>query len=348
VQTRQYTDPSQIEKLLLLAMDQSSRPQNVVIECLKRRMPLHFGGMSDPFLIPCSYRNITLEILKVLDRNKYPTLISTKANIASNTEFADIVLGKPHFAFQISFSTFNDDIASVVEPNAPLPSKRLEGAKLGLRSGNWVACRLQPHIPGQDIGNLVSSIGSVGFKHITFEHLKLPFENNIDIDVLSSLFGIDILSLFLKDKKIKRGREFEMPTDIRLAGIEAFLSAGRRHAIPIGVGDNGFQHLSSSECCCGIDSVPGFENWFKHNITVALRRVGPDNTISYRSIAEEWAPESDITRMINSKTRLRACVNTVRNQIKMHWDCNRQFSPSMFFNVVSKRTRGGYIYYLKR
>lgn len=343
----QYADPSLICKLLDLGADRSVPPKNVIVECLQRRMPLHFGGMSDPFLIPHSHQNITLEILKVLDKYKYPTLISTKANIMDNIEFANIILGKPHFALQISFSTFHDNIANVVEPNAPRPSARLKGLNTAIKSGTWVACRLQPYFPGEDIDSLVSFISATGFRHITIEHFKMPFDRNINVNVLNKFFNTDLLSLFAKDKRIIRGREFEMPDEVRLEEIRSFVIAGRHHNISVGIGDNGFQHFSSSRCCCGIDTLSGFENWFKHNAMVAVQNAKPGDIIKYESITDEWAPQLSISRMINSKTRLKSFLNTVTNQIKMHWVRNGHFSPAMFYGVVSERSKTGCIYYYK-
>jgi hypothetical protein len=311
-------------------------------------MPLHFGGMSDPFLIPKDYQHITLEILRTLDEYQYPTLISTKANVIRNSEFAEIILGKPHFALQISFSTFDDSIAKIAEPNAPSPTDRLAGAKLLADSGNWVACRLQPYFPGQNVDNLVSFISMSGFRHITVEHFKLPFDNAINIEALNSCFNINLLKLFEKNGRVRRGREFELPDEIRLEGIEEFIDTGKKYNISVGIGDNGFQHMSSSWCCCGIDTLPGFEKWFKHNLTVAIKRVGRDNVIRYEAISDEWAPELSISRMINSKTRLRKAPNSVRNQIKTQWDRKGQNSPIMFYNTLSEKSGAHYRYLLVR
>ena len=301
----QYANPVLIGKWFKLALEQDNKTENVLIECLRRRMPIHFGGMSDPLLIHNSFKHVTLEILKILEQYKYPTLISTKSNIINDTEFSSIILGKSHFAIQLSFSTFNDAIASIVEPHAPLPSERLKGARAAIISGNWVACRLQPYLPFQDIDDLVRNISSMGFNHLTIEHFKLPFDGQINIDKLNSAFNINILELFPKGKRIARGREYEMPNDIRLPEILKFIKAAAKYKIPIGIGDNGFQHLSTSLCCCGIDLLQGFGNWNKHNITVALKRAAKDNSVNYQSIVGEWAPKSNISMMINSKTRLK-------------------------------------------
>jgi DNA repair photolyase len=344
----QYANPHTLEKWFQFANRSLNSGMNIILECIKRRMPVHFGGMSDPFLIPTRFRYITLSILKILDRHNYPTLISTKADLTECKEFADVILGKPHFAIQISFSTFDDGVAALVEPNAPSPSRRLSGAIRAMKNGNWVACRLQPYIPFQRIDELVSFINSCGFAHLTIEHLKLPFDKKIDLKTLSSAFDIDILKLFPKGDRIKLGREFEMPTELRFQEIKKFLAAASKYRISLGIGDNGFQHYSTSPCCCGIDSLPAFQNWFNHNATVAIIRARRKGEIEYSSIANEWAPEGNIARMINSKTRLKDTHNSVRNHIRRQWLTDGQHSPSMFHNVTAVKLDGKYHYYFDK
>lgn len=341
----QYANPQTLKKWFDLANEPTVRKSNVILECLNRRMPVHFGGMSDPFLIPDNFKHITLSILKILDHYKYPTLISTKANLNECKDFSDVILGKSHFALQFSFSTFSDEVAQLVEPKAPLPTKRLEGAKLAMKNGNWTACRLQPYIPNQKVDELVSFIKHFGFSHLIVEHLKLPFDKKIDIKALSSAFDMDILRFFPHRYRIVRGREFEMPIDLRLKEINKFLSANKKYRISIGIGDNGFQQYSTSQCCCGIDSLSDFQNWFKHNITYAIINSKGKEKIDYSSIANEWAPMGNIARMINSKTRLKGTFNSVRNHIRKQWLINGNNSPSMFHNVKAERKDDKYKYY---
>lgn len=344
----QYANPLLIGKWLKLALEKNTNTNNVTIECLRRKMPIHFGGMSDPLLIRNSFKNVTLDILNILDKYKYPTLISSKANIISDVDFANVILGKPHFAIQLSFSTFDDKIAAIVEPNSPIPSQRLEGAKAAINKGNWVACRLQPYFPFQDVNDLVHKISLARFNHFIIEHFKLPFDGKIDINKLNYAFNINILKLFPKGKRVANGREYEMPNDIRLSEILKFISASKKYKISVGIGDNGFQNLSTSLCCCGIDLLKGFENWNKHNITVAVKRTTKGNKVNYKSIIDEWTPRSNIAMMINSKTRLKKSDNTITSHIKYHWDSNIKFSPKFFYNVVSKKEGEKYNYFIKK
>jgi DNA repair photolyase len=343
---RQYTDPNLIRKWFKQALTQPKAQINVVLECLQRKMPLHFGGMSDPLLIPESFNYVTLEILKILDEYRYPTLISTKSDIISNEEFAKIILGKKHFALQISFSTFDDNIASAIEPKTPLPSRRLAGVKAAINHSNWVSCRLQPYFPSLNIDSVVNLISAAGFKHLTIEHFKLPFDSKINLKSLDRAFDIKLSDFFPKGKRIKRGREFEMPFEIRTANIRAFIDSAKKYNILLGIGDNGFQHLSTSHCCCGIDSLPEFGNWYKYNVTEVVRRAISDNErIKYELIADEWTPNSNIAWVINSKTRLKDTYNSVKNHLMMQWTNNKDFSPSMFYNILAKRSGDTYDYF---
>ncbi len=342
----QYANPDYIKRIFNTALTQRVKPHNIIIELIQRKMPIHFGGISDPLLIPSSQKQITLEILNILDRYEYPTLISTKSDLSSDDDFAKIIIGRPHFAVQVSFSTFDDKIALIIEPNSPLPSSRLKGVKLALNEGNWVSCRLQPFFPGQDINNIIDIVSHYKFKHILMEHFKLPIDNKIDIDSLNLAYNTNIIKLFPKYDRIRRGREFEMSNDIRLEGIILFIKNALRRQISLGIGDNGFQHLSTSPCCCGIDSLKGFENWNKYNVTMAVRRAMPGGMIKHESIAGEWVPKQNISRMINSRVRLINRVNNVKNHIKSQWDHNKQFSPSMFFNVETLKSGSNHYYYL--
>ena len=139
-----------------------------------------------------------------------------------------------------------------------------------------------------------------------------------------------------------------MPIDLRFGNIKSFLNAAKKYRISIGIGDNGLQHFSSTDCCCGIGSLPGFDNWLKHNSLVAVRRAKSKGQISYRAIADEWAPNSDISRMINSKTRLKSVKNTVKNHIRDQWAKNGQFSPTMFYGVVVGKTSNRFTYHLNQ
>ena len=64
IQNSQFTNPKVVSRYLDNAMDLKADTGNAIIECLRKRVPLHFGGMSDLFLLPDSYKYITLEILQ--------------------------------------------------------------------------------------------------------------------------------------------------------------------------------------------------------------------------------------------------------------------------------------------
>lgn len=99
---------------------------------------LNFGSASDPYMEIEKELELTREILKIFLRFKYPVHIITKSDlILRDTDILkkindaavlpdDLKGLKSKVCVTFSFSTVDDDLASLVEPNAPLPSQRLK------------------------------------------------------------------------------------------------------------------------------------------------------------------------------------------------------------------------------
>src|ERR1043165_791292 len=71
-------NPETIRKIFHFAIDLHRFPTGVVAQCLRRRMPIHFGGMSDGFQPAEKKHEVTKATLKILARYHYPTVISTR------------------------------------------------------------------------------------------------------------------------------------------------------------------------------------------------------------------------------------------------------------------------------
>ncbi len=71
-------------------------------ELLNRKMPIHFGGMSDPFADEETTK-ISVEILRLFAKYDYPVVISTKnTNGKSREDFYELS-SLQHLIIQISF-----------------------------------------------------------------------------------------------------------------------------------------------------------------------------------------------------------------------------------------------------
>lgn len=120
---------------------------------------LNLGSASDPYMEIEKELELTLEILKIFLRFKYPVHIITKSDlILRDMDIlkklndaavlpVDLKNLKSKVCVTFSFSTVDDDLASLVEPNAPLPSQRLKAMNILANEGFHVGAALMPILP---------------------------------------------------------------------------------------------------------------------------------------------------------------------------------------------------------
>jgi len=120
-----------------------AEPRSVLDEMLAARIPIHFGGLSDPFMPLEGQSEVTLALLKVLREYSYPAVISTKSTLCASPKYLD-VLESGRFVVQISLPTLSDDLSTRVDAGVPTSSERLVAVERLASRGVAVACRLQP------------------------------------------------------------------------------------------------------------------------------------------------------------------------------------------------------------
>lgn len=120
---------------------------------------LNFGSASDPYMEIEKELELTREILKIFLIFKYPVHIITKSDLILRDNdilkkindaaiLPDDLKGlKSKVCVTFSFSTVDDDLASLVEPNAPLPSQRLKAMSTLANEGFHVGVALMPILP---------------------------------------------------------------------------------------------------------------------------------------------------------------------------------------------------------
>ncbi|WP_409201089.1 radical SAM protein [Methanobrevibacter sp. DSM 116169] len=139
---------------------------NLVYTFLKRlyknneRALLNLGSSSDPYMDIEKDLNLTREILKTFLRFKNPVHIITKSDLILKDidildkinevailpdDLKDNLNSKVIISF--SFSTIDDEIAKIMEPNAPLPSDRLKTMKKLSNKGFKVGATFMPILP---------------------------------------------------------------------------------------------------------------------------------------------------------------------------------------------------------
>lgn len=269
--------------------------ENIEAQMIRHRVPLHLGGMSDPFQKREEKYELAYKLLKLTKKYNYPIQISTKT-ASLPKKYWDILDPNIH-AFQISLMGIDGEFVDKYETNTPSPNERLNFANELREKGFWVSLRLQPLVNIGQAKKLVAYVGDV-FDFITVEHLKIPF----DAPYVKELFD------FEKNKddyyNPKLGKNYELKTKIKRKNIQELKKLTNT---PIGVGDNDLHQLSDSRNCCGLDTINNnFNNYMKYNSTYFLtsdEEVNKDNI---------WYPSASCSKCFNSTSRKKG-LKTVKD-----------------------------------
>lgn len=241
-------DITVVEKLFKTAYSEKES-KNINVELIRNRVPLHCGGMSDPFQHrEWNYKN-TYKTIKLLNKYNYPIMFSTKTAYLPS-EYFDILKPEIH-SFQISLVSMDENYIKTIEPNCYNPEERVEFIKLLKSKGFYVTVRIQPLI---NIDHAVDVVNNVKdwVDYITVEHLKIPTDNVKIKELLFSMINPD-------DYEYVGRRNYELKKEIKIKNIKKLKELFN----PIGVGDNNLNYMSDTNNCCGLDLK--YDSWLKYN-----------------------------------------------------------------------------------
>ena len=272
-----------IKRMFDKAFNTNKEATNTTVEMLRHRVPLHLGGMADPFQSREWQYKITYKLLELTKKYNYPMVISTKAAHIPEEYFE--VLDPNIHAFQISLMSMDDEYIRKFETKTPLPNERKAFAKLLRDKGFWVSIRIQPLIKIEHAIDVVNELSGI-VNYITVEHIKIGNDN-----ANKKQMFID-MELDPKDFK-SCGREYEFITDIKRDNILKLKAISK---CPIGCGDNDLHELSDSNNCCGVDTInENFNGWIKYN-SMYINKTG-DKT--------QWYPECNCHGCFNSECQIK-------------------------------------------
>jgi DNA repair photolyase len=334
-------DGNALRRIFDRAFNGTDSHVGVLAQFLRRRVPVHFGGMSDPFQ-PAELRfRVTESFFRTLARFRYPTVVSTRSRLVATEPYVSLLREIGNVVVQFSFSSSRDLTSARFEPHSPPPSDLLRTMSKLTRRGINVTCRWQPFILGfsERPEEFVGRISTTGCRHVAFEHLKIPLERQHPLwKSFTHAAGRDFHKEYKSKGAVRDGREFILPANIKINTVLEAAKAVRNTGMTFGAADNEFQYLSDTGCCCsGVDQFPGFENWFKHQIGNAVRKqIG--RAITYESISHEWSPYGSIDRYLNSRSRLSRrsdVIGSLLDHIRARWnDVKAPGNPSSFYGIM--------------
>lgn len=140
----------------------------------KLRLPVMMSDCTDPYQPLEKEYKITRRCAEVLAKHGFPLLIVTKSDMVVRD--IDIFKQTPTVV-AVTITTPREDVASLIEPCAPPPERRLSALQKIVDNGLVAVARIDPILPTinddeKDFEKLVSDLASIGVKQVTVATMK--------------------------------------------------------------------------------------------------------------------------------------------------------------------------------
>ncbi|MDI6806662.1 MAG: radical SAM protein [Candidatus Aenigmarchaeota archaeon] len=217
---------------------------------IDKRIYVSIANSSDPYP-PLEHKlRLTRDCLKLLVANNCKFLLITKSNLVERDKD---VLSKAKVCVSFSLTTLDEDAAKKLEPNAPLPQKRLAAMENLIKHNIQVAMRIDPIIPGindSEIGDLLKSVAEIGVKHIVSSTYKARFDSwnrmyKVFPEVMEKLKDL----YFRQGEKISNS--YYLPTSIRFKLMKKVKESCDKFGLTFACCREGFIELNTPKSCDG-------------------------------------------------------------------------------------------------
>lgn len=198
-------------------------------------IPIHWGGVSDPFQPIEAQHRLSHEALKIFAETKYPFVVSTKGRLIAAPEYLDL-LKECNCVVQISLLSPRYD---AIEKGAPSFSERLDIIRKVVPHVKRVIVRAQPY---------------------TTEILN-DILRQIPIYADAGVFGLTVEGMKYKRKVpglVKVAGDYCYPVGILRKHFDVIKATCHRYGLRFYSAENRLRKLGDSLCCCGIDGLDGF------------------------------------------------------------------------------------------
>jgi DNA repair photolyase len=113
----------------------------------RQRATVGFGSMNDPYMPVEKSEELMRGALKLLIRYNFPVHILTKSDLIIRDIELLQQLSKTYAAASLTITTANDELARIIEPAAPVSSKRLEAIRQLSKAGIYTGVMVMPLLP---------------------------------------------------------------------------------------------------------------------------------------------------------------------------------------------------------
>lgn len=326
-------DPNNFKHKMTIALDKKDQRSDIVIDWIRHFVPIHFGGMSDPFQpLELSHR-ASKRCMEILNWYDYPTVISTKGtDVITKPEYIKL-LKDGKYIVQFTIIGMEDSVIKQIEPGVPLASKRIEAIETLASAGIHVVVRMQPVFPGtileKQLPEFISAVAKRGAKHFITEGYKVQVRNKEWKNQLNILFPELLKEYVINNDQF--GFETLLPSWRKLKYVEVASKACHENGLTYGAADNDMRLFGDMVCCCGTDNVKGFENTWKYQASQAGFIAKEKGEVSLKDMEQFWdggnyeiAEQAGAMRDYANNNKLRT---TPKFCVEYHWKNGGDCSP---------------------
>ena len=245
-------------------------------------IPIHWGGVSDPFQ-PCEkiYKR-SLEALKVFAETKYPYIVSTKSVLPATPEYLDVI-SKTNVVFQVSAVCSKYD---EFEKGAPCFEERIKAVEKIVPNVKRLVIRVQPFVleVEDDVIKNIPRYKNIGVYGIVLEGMKYRTKR----PGTEKWYGDYVI------KKSLLARSFE-----RIKGC------CHENGIVFLCGENRLRSMGDDLTCCGCGGLEGFKvNTYNQNsfncgrkaeLTEAQKKIG--SATSFKALCQDHKFDMALKKM---------------------------------------------------
>src|SRR5580704_6610430 len=181
------------------------------------------GTNTDPYQ-PIERRyQVMRRILEVLERAGHPVGIVTKSNlVVRDLDILSRMARRNLVRVGISVTTMDSQLARVMEPRAPTPSRRLEALRQLAEAGVPTTVMVAPVIPAindAEIERILDAAAHAGVKEASYVMLRLPLEvRDLFREWLMANYPDRYRHVFTLIRDMRGGRDYDSQWGTRMKG----------------------------------------------------------------------------------------------------------------------------------
>ena len=204
------------------------------------------SNSSDPY--PRKEANVgwTRQCLEVFSESDCRIQIITKSNLVTRD---DDLLARIPSAVALTITTDDDNLAKLLEPNAPSATDRLRAAQDLVDKGIPVSVRIDPIIPflNEETRNLTATLAGLGVKHITSSTYKPKPDNWLRLSEAMPKIAEKLKPLYFQQGE-RIGGNTLLPKDLRLKLLTNVRNFATDKGMKFGVCREGLPQLNTAPC----------------------------------------------------------------------------------------------------